>query len=571
MSGRLWRCACRILGIWLGCVVFLVPPMARAAPYADYVIDARTGEVLHQDNAETRLHPASLTKMMTLYIAFEAIKRGEITLDARVTVSRNAAAEPPSKLGLRRGQKIRLRYLIRAAAVRSANDAATAIGEAISGSEAAFAERMTRTGKALGMKKTTFKNANGLTRSGHMSTARDMTILARSLFYDYPQYYNLFSRRSTDAGIKTVRNTNRRFLDAYPGADGIKTGFTNAAGFNLVGSAQKGNKRIIAAVFGGKSTASRNARMAELLDIGFRKAPANAPVRKPAPPNYDGMLIARGGGVVSKSPRPRGRVSAPPSDLLIALEDGIETALGNLQQAAVGSAAAAPLETGDAPAVTPLARPANLIRGSQTNPVASVASGVQIALATVGDAREMKKEVSTAEIASAPAKAGTVAEAEADDPASAEAVAITPASAAISRDPGPARPGAAPPMRPKEIEMASLSSRNLPADGSLVAPSGQIRAPAVRPATPVVVSRMSSSGGRIWSINLGRYPTRFETEGVLLKTALAEPRSLTDGLRKVVARAGGFDAQFTGLTRDQADLACRRLQARNQTCFTVSP
>ena len=207
-----------------------------AAPYAAMVIDARTGEVLHSRNADARLHPASLTKMMTLYIAFEAVRQGEITLDTRVRISQNAANEPPSKLGLRAGQRIALRYLIRASAVKSANDAATAIGEAISGSEAAFARRMNRTAVALGMTRTNFRNAHGLTRSGHLSTARDMTTMGRRLHYDYPQYYNLFSRLSTDTSMGQVRNTNRRVLNAYRGADGIKTGYTNAAGWNLVAS-----------------------------------------------------------------------------------------------------------------------------------------------------------------------------------------------------------------------------------------------------------------------------------------------------------------------------------------------
>ena len=149
-----------VAAIWL---LVIVPLSAMAAPYAAYVIDARTGKVLHARNSDTRLHPASLTKMMTLYIAFEAIKRGEISLDTKVTISSKAASEPPSKLGLRPGQKIALRYLIRGAAVKSANDAATAIGEAISGSEAKFARRMNRTAAALGMTRTTFKNMHGLT------------------------------------------------------------------------------------------------------------------------------------------------------------------------------------------------------------------------------------------------------------------------------------------------------------------------------------------------------------------------------------------------------------------------
>lgn len=296
-----------LLGFATFCAIWLaVVPMARAAPYAEMVIDARTGEVIRSRNADTRLHPASLTKMMTLYIAFEAVRRGEITLDTEVRISRNAANEVPSKLGLRAGQRIAFRYLIRAAAVKSANDAATAIGEAISGSESAFSERMTRTAQALGMNDTTFRNAHGLTASGHLSTARDMTTLGRRLFYDYPQYYNLFSRQTTDAGITRVRNTNRRLLSAYRGADGIKTGYTNAAGFNLVSSAERDGVRIIATVFGGRSTATRNARIAELLDLGFERAPRRVTERRPAMPVYGGPTTA-GPTAVAVSMRPVAR------------------------------------------------------------------------------------------------------------------------------------------------------------------------------------------------------------------------------------------------------------------------
>ena len=274
--------------LFLTALAVLPPLRAESAPYAAMVMDARDGKVLHARNADTRLHPASLTKMMTLYIAFEAVKNGEITLDTPVRISRLAASEPPSKLGLRSGQTIKFRYLIRAAAVKSANDAATAIGEAIEGSEAAFARRMNRTAKAIGMTRTTFKNAHGLTESGHMSTARDMTLLGRQLLYDYPEYYNLFSRKSTHAGIRDVANTNRRFLGAYSGADGIKTGYTSAAGFNLVASAKRGRERIITTVFGGVSSAARNAKVSELMDMGFRRAPSNVNTRRPSKPDYAG-------------------------------------------------------------------------------------------------------------------------------------------------------------------------------------------------------------------------------------------------------------------------------------------
>jgi D-alanyl-D-alanine carboxypeptidase len=271
--------------------MFVVVPLSvAAAPYAALVMDARNGEVLHARNADTRLHPASLTKMMTLYVVFEAVENGEIGLDTMVKISRHAASEPPSKLGLRAGQRIKLRFLIRAAAVKSANDASTALAEAIEGSEEKFAQRMNRTAKLMGMTRTTFKNAHGLTQAGHLSTARDMTILGRHLFYDFPEYYNLFSRIKTHAGVREVYHTNRKLLRSYRGADGIKTGYTRAAGFNLTASAERGGERIIATVFGGRSTATRNARVAELLDLGFRRAPNRVALHRPARPAYLGKV-----------------------------------------------------------------------------------------------------------------------------------------------------------------------------------------------------------------------------------------------------------------------------------------
>ena len=477
-------------------MVVLVPLSVLAAPYAAVVIDARTGEVLHARNADTRLHPASLTKMMTLYIAFEAVERGEISLDTKVRISRHAASEPPSKLGLKAGQRIALRYLIRAAAVKSANDAATAIGEAISGSEAAFARRMNRTAKALGMTRTTFKNAHGLTETGHMSTARDMTKLGRHVLYDYPQYYNLFSRTSTSAGIKTVNNTNRRLLANYRGADGIKTGYTRAAGFNLVASAERGNERVIATVFGGKSTTSRNARVAELLDMGFRRSPSRAPVRKPNPPAYVGNLDTGGGvpagktvrvtGAVKNSLRPRTRPTskAAPDPVLVAEANTPET---------VSPAPSAPVDETD---------------------IAAALVAAQIATVSTSDPND-------------PAIEAIVAQA-----SQATAVSIRPS------------------LRPRAL-LATRAPKQVPRQE--------------------VVTRTSTSGGRHWGINVGRYPSRFKAEKVLLQTALVEMSTLDGSLRKVVRNSDGFDANFLGLNRDTAELACLRLQARNIGCEMIGP
>ena len=245
-----------VIGLWAN---ILAGTAAFAVPQALYLMDARTGETLYAKNADTPLAPASLTKMMTLYITFQEIEAGHVTLDTMITVSKNAANQAPSRLGLKAGQKIALRYLIRAAAVKSANDAAAAIGDYFAGSPAKWGARMTATAKSLGMKHSTFKNANGLPAKGHLSTARDMSILGRHLFYDFPQYYNIFSRRSTDAGIATVAATNRKFLDAYEGADGIKTGFTNSAGLWLMSRWTKSSPSRLISQSMARATTSRGA------------------------------------------------------------------------------------------------------------------------------------------------------------------------------------------------------------------------------------------------------------------------------------------------------------------------
>jgi D-alanyl-D-alanine carboxypeptidase len=276
-------------------------PRAEAAPSASDVMDARTGQTLYESSPDRRLHPASLTKMMTLYLTIEAVKAGRLRLDQKVTISRKAAKQPPSRIGLRSGERVTIRNLIRAAAVKSANDAAMALAEAVGGSQEGFARMMTQRARALGMPNTTFRNPHGLTQKGHLSTARDMAVLGRRLFFDHPEYYNLFSRQSTVAMGRTVRNTNRRLLAAYRGADGIKTGYTRAAGFNLVASARRGSKHVIVSVYGGRSSRTRNAEVARLLDLGFRKSPGKAPIIKPGPAT----------ALVASAPLPIERPKAP--------------------------------------------------------------------------------------------------------------------------------------------------------------------------------------------------------------------------------------------------------------------
>lgn len=488
-----------IAAIWL---FVIVPMSAIAAPYAAYVIDARTGEVLHARNADTRLHPASLTKMMTLYIAFQAIERGEISLDTQVTVSQNAASEQPSKLGLRAGQKIAMRYLIRAAAIKSANDAATAIGEAISGSEAKFARRMNRTAKQLGMTRSTFKNAHGLTENGHLSTAHDMTVMGRHLLYDYPQYYNLFSRMTADAGVREVSHTNRRFLASYKGADGIKTGYTRAAGFNLTASAERGNERVIVTVFGGASTTARNAKVAELMDLGFRRAPSSAPIRKPDAPAYVAQADPEEPATAAPAPGAKGKTIR----LIRAVSESKR------------------------PKIRPGSDEAVLVAVTQASDAISDVLGSAI-------------EAAVAQAIEAPAPA-PVAKAPSPQAATGQEEIILAAADTSVR----------PTLRPRGLVVIGAQPKS-----------------AKKAAPQEVVTRVSTSGGRQWGVNVGRFGSHYAAEKVLITTALAEMATLDGSLRKVVKNPRGFDANFLGMTRETADLACRRLKARNVSCIMIGP
>ncbi len=247
------------------------PAFAKASKYAGIVVDAKTGNVLYSENPDNLRYPASLTKMMTLYLVFEALESGRITLNTRVPVSKNAAAEPPSKLGLRPGSTITVEQGILGLVTRSANDAATALGEFIGGSEGRFAQLMTAKARALGMTRTTYRNANGLPNTAQMTTARDQARLGIALRKHFPQYYHYFSTRSFKFGKQVIGNHNR-LLGVVKGVDGIKTGYTQAAGFNLVTSAQADGRSIVGVVLGAPSGGWRNAQMTKLVKAYLPKA-----------------------------------------------------------------------------------------------------------------------------------------------------------------------------------------------------------------------------------------------------------------------------------------------------------
>lgn len=254
------------LTVALVCATLVAPASeaAAASRYADIVVDVNNGKVLRATDADSLRYPASLTKMMTLYLVFEALEKGRIRLNSSVPVSAHAASEPPSKLGLRPGGSFTVEQGIQALVTRSANDAATAFGEYLGGSEARFAQMMTSKARALGMSRTTYRNANGLPNSGQMTTARDQARLGMALRQHFPQYYAYFSTRSFTYGRQVIGNHNR-LIGSVRGVDGIKTGFTNASGFNLVTSLQIDGKSVVGVVLGGASGAARDNQMRKLM------------------------------------------------------------------------------------------------------------------------------------------------------------------------------------------------------------------------------------------------------------------------------------------------------------------
>jgi len=237
------------------------------------VIDVETGQVLNAENADAITYPASLTKMMTLYLTFEALNAGKLRLDQYLPVSYEAASRSPTKLGLRPGESVAVQDLILGLVTRSANDAATVLAEGLAGSEPAFAAHMTSKARQLGMNSTAYRNASGLPDPDQYTTARDEAQLALALYHDFPKEYRYFSTREFYFRGKTIHNHNH-LLDWYEGADGIKTGYIGASGFNLAASAVRNGHRLIGVIMGGPSAGTRDREMAALLDRGFEEVGA---------------------------------------------------------------------------------------------------------------------------------------------------------------------------------------------------------------------------------------------------------------------------------------------------------
>ncbi|GGF74229.1 D-alanyl-D-alanine carboxypeptidase [Azorhizobium oxalatiphilum] len=502
---------------------------------AALIIDANTGRVLYEDNADALRHPASLTKIMTLYMLFEQLETGRLSLGSDLPVSAHASSQSPTKLGLRPGSTLEVEDAIKAVVTRSANDAAVVIGEAIGGTESNFAAMMTRKARALGMDNTTFRNASGLPNPGQVTTARDLAILGRAIQERFPRQYRYFSTRSFVFRGQTIGNHNR-LMARMEGVDGIKTGYTNASGFNLVTSLHKDDRYLIGVVLGGSSAASRDNRMAGLLSSNFNRAYAG---NRTAPRIVE--TASRDADVPRPAPAPDNRPSAPqlaqaqpaltaplppPQRMAYAAADPVTTASVS-QNRAPAPGSTEPIRP-VAVRTTTIGRPANAPAAAQTfsgqqAPVAGAAAPRPATLTPPGDLALAPAAVAPPEAAAVrTAASGPVAL-----PAETVAEATTPA--------------------PRPVRVASAA-----------------------PVAPAPAAHTPRSG---WIIQIGAFGAEKEARARLddarskAAIALKGADPYTEKVEK--GRSDIYRARFAGLTEKGAKDACRLLQRKDFDCMTL--
>lgn len=502
-----------IMAAVLLAAVTALPAHAAKPQTAALVMDAHTGKVLYSRNADELRYPASLTKVMTLYLLFEKLEKREITLDSRITMTQRGANQPPSKLGLRPGQTIRVEDAILALVTRSANDVASATGAFISGSEANFANAMTKKARDLGMTRTTYKNASGLPNSAQKTTARDQATLAQRIHRDFPQYYHYFSTEQFVWGKANIRNHNR-LLGEYRGTTGLKTGYTNASGFNLTATVERDDKFLIGVVIGGEKAKSRDQHMIEILDRALPQAVAMKTSRTQfaaAPPPVPVV-------------RPETQFTVAPAEdraalaqLAATIDDGADTA--GYAEGDAGMTTAAPI------VLTALAEPAAATK-KPSAPVDNVTAYTMAALRTAEDAgRQAGREIGN--------------------------FLVAPANASISPD-APASP---------LIREAALD------DPARTAPAAR---QSWREGDPLIPEGT-------WIIQIGAYADQADAVGSIRKALRAAPGELGTAVPVTIpvktadnrtlyrSRFGGFDNETLAKT------ACGRLARQSIPCIAIPP
>jgi|GEM_PF-441711 len=534
-----------------GAVLGTVDPGAKAEKYAAVVLDSDTGVVLYERNADFPRYPASLTKMMTLYLTFDALKAGRIKLTDRLPVSEHAASRDPSRLGLSPGSTLMLEDAIQAMTTKSANDAACVVGEALAkGSEARFAEMMTAKAHDLGMKHSTFRNASGLPESGHVSSALDLAVLARALVRDFPEQYHFFSVPSFDFAGKRWPNQNR-FLRTYPGADGLKTGYIDSSGHNLAASAVRGGKRLISVVLGGNTMRWTRDYASQLLDLAYAGIGPEFVMLASA-----SSAPAQAAGAVADAATAPGAAVAAPVAAPAALAP-TAAAKTTTAPAAATSAAAPPIPSASRSAATETL----LAKDKTPQPQHDATTPTGAATAQTPQAPSAKdKTPQPQHDAAKPTGAAT-----AQTPQASLAKVKTPQpqpqhDAAKPTDAATAQTPQAPSDAATPTNAAtpntSQPSNNTARQANAATP--QTREAAAVPATT-------------WSVQIGLYRDRALAEKRGMEARERVPGSLGKAPMMLAGYGSNVSPRFDGLSESDARQACAQLQRASLPCVVVPP
>jgi D-alanyl-D-alanine carboxypeptidase len=537
--------------------------------FASIIVDANSGATLSANNPDALRHPASLTKIMTLYLLFERLDAGKLKLDSEMSVSEHASEQAPTKLGLRPGQSIKVEDAIKGLVTRSANDAAVVIAEAIAGDEDDFAKLMTRKARSLGMIRTVYRNASGLPDSDQVTTARDQSTLGRAIQDRFPRYYRYFSITAFNYHGHSIRNHNK-LLGNVEGVDGIKTGYTRASGFNLVTSMRRGNRHLVGVVMGGRSGGSRDATMRNLLAENLEKAASKRTVA----------------AITERSPSEANAEVA---------EDQAQSRPSQMVQVQGAVQSAAPEEAAPMRATPPVSKPSVIASATAALPPAQakpepapLTSGViqtQAISAIPGSSEPMKPvRVKTVQV-----RAGQMKLASADpaQPAPPVTNAIPPARSAVPETSGSIMAKAeSNKTEMNRVEMPPQPANHgtgrgvlgvLPASSVSTAQAMASADPSSRPQPQAILQNGAIKPGAVrtgWIIQVGA----LETEGEArqrLEAARDQARGMlgkADSFTEPVVAKGErklFRARFAGLDRDQAEAVCRTLKRSDISCITI--
>ena len=535
------------------------------ARYADIVVDANTGDVLHATNADSIRHPASLTKIMTLYLLFEQLEAGRIKLDSQMEVSDRAASQAPTKLGVRPGQTLMVEDAIKALVTKSANDAAVVISEHLAGSEEEFAKLMTRKARALRMSRTVYRNASGLPDPGQVTTARDQALLGLAIQDRFPRYYRYFATQSFVYRGVRMANHNR-LLGRVPGVHGIKTGYIRASGFNLVSAVERNDRRIVAVVLGGASAGARDAKMRTLIDQKItlasvkRTAPKIVEIADASPAPAPSAIYG------APFPKPEGQ---PP----VRTEAPTRAEVPARTEAPIRVAAVAPSRTA-APSAKPDLR-APEVRAVPEQPAPGSTEPIRPHLVktlsvkaaptrTVASMSMLAPEPMASRDALPSAPSAPAYQPEARTQAPTRSVSDT-----LPPPPPGARPGVLGVLSSKDMAQPPVQ-RTVTASIAPVAPAPAVRDTApISPPAPQVAERKPRASG--WIIQVGAFEDRDEARekladakskaGNLLKGAEPYTEVFSKGEKRY------FRARFAGLNESAADQACKELKRSKIACF----